>query len=116
NSDIYQPGVTRAITVEARLFINSYNPLGSQANILSLTKSPDVALGLTQSPGQTQPEVVGGVDFSAGGADLASALTPGQWHRLNLAINTSGYVVAVDGRQIVHRDSTDLANWAGSNP
>jgi len=117
NSDIYQPGVTRAVTVEARLFINSYNPLGfGQANILSLTKSSDVALSLTQNPSQTQPEVFGGVDFSVGGADLASALTPGQWHRVNLAINTSGYVVAVDGQQIVHQDSTDLANWAGSDP
>jgi hypothetical protein len=117
NSDVYQPGATRAITVEARLFINSYNPLGlGQANILSMMKSWDVALSLTQNPWQSLPEVYGGVDLLIGGADLASALTVGQWHRVNIALNTSGYVVAVDNREIVRQSSWDLEKWAGSDP
>ena len=117
DSDVYQPGATRAITVEARLFINSYNPLGfGQANILSLMKNWDRALSLTQSPWQTLPEVYGGLDLLIGGADLASALSLGQWHRVNISLNTSGYVVTLDGREIIRQSSWDLANWAGSDP
>jgi hypothetical protein len=117
NLDVQHPGATRAITVEARLFINNYNPLGfGWANILSLMKNWDAALSLTQDPWQSLPEVYGGMDWLIGGPDLASALTLGEWHRVNLAINSSGYVVTIDGRQIVQRSSWDLENWASADP
>ena len=115
NSAIFQAGETRAITVEARLFINSYDPY-AQENILSLMKSWDVALSLINDPWQGSPEIYGGgANLIIGGADLSSVLTLGQWHRVNIAINTSGYVVTIDGREIIHQSSSDLLNWAGSD-
>jgi hypothetical protein len=117
NSALYIPNETQAISIEARLYINNYKPLGAGGvTLLSLIKAWNIQLTMSQDTWRTQPDIVGGSQIILPGATLSSTLTLGQWHLVNLTLNKAGYTVTIDGNQILQTTSSDLATWLGSGP
>ena len=115
NSALYTAGKTRAIAVEARLFVTSFKAytIGS-AMMLSLSKSWDNQMFLQQDKWKHYPDVKANGQLVLDGAMLTNALTLRQWHLLNLTLDENNYVVRVDGVEVGRKPAGTLANWNGN--
>ncbi|MDB6122112.1 MAG: glycosyl hydrolase family 9, partial [Pedosphaera sp.] len=114
-TDINDPNKTLGISVEAKVYINSFNTVGvGSAPMLVLGKAWNIQLALQQDKWKSQPEIMGGSQILVNATTTANALSLRQWHLVNITLDKTNYTVKVDGNQISKTNSTDLATWTGS--
>jgi hypothetical protein len=112
---VFNPTNTLAISIEAKMYLNNFNPLGlDNGNFLALTQSWNSQLNLVQDKWKAQPDVWGGANLIYDGTLLTNSLTLRQWHSVNLMLDQTGYSVSVDGSRVFQNTSPDLANWSGA--
>jgi hypothetical protein len=115
NAALFNPTNTLAISVEAKMYLNNFNPVGvGLGHFLSLTHSGNSQLDLAQDQWKPQPDFWGGENLIFDGALLTNSLTLRQWHSVNLMLDKTGYSLAVDGIRVFQNSSPDLANWGGT--
>ena len=103
---------TIEITFEARLFVQGFLAYGKDSYpLMRLYRNWNAFLELRQDKWARSAHARGGALTVASTAQLATALTPGQWHQVSLRLNSAGYRVLVDGQLIATVASTDLKNW-----
>lgn len=113
SGDIYTPGSTTKISVEAMMYVNDF--LGYNIENVDL-----LALGTQSDNWESTLELYyneyNGPTFRAGGdlvsgATITSAITPGVWHHVSMSVDASSYTMEVDGTNIFSQATTALANW-----
>jgi Glycosyl hydrolase family 9/Cellulase N-terminal ig-like domain len=115
NAHLIQTNLTKAISVEAKLYINSFNTTGiGTATMLSLQKAWNVQLLLQQDKWKPRPDLLGGTQIILDGTNFVSALSLQNWHVVNITLTNAGYIFSVDGKQIFQNSSADFKNWIGS--
>ncbi len=114
-ADVIDPNTTQAISVEAKVYISSYDAVGiANATVLSLSQGWQSQMAVLKDKWRAQPDVLGGTQIIVPGATLANYLTPRQWHVLNLMLDKTGYTVTIDGQQVFHNASADLSAWSAN--
>ncbi|MDB6124432.1 MAG: hypothetical protein JWQ71_3425, partial [Pedosphaera sp.] len=114
-SDINKSGQAISISVEAQIFINRYPGYTyNTATMLALVKGWNSQLILSADKWATSAAVIGGNQTIVPAATLSSSLSTGRWHQVSITLNTSSYIVKVDGNQVAQVASSDLANWSGT--
>jgi hypothetical protein len=114
-SDINRSGQAVSISIEAQIFINRYTGYGlNTATLLALVKGWNSQLLLSEDKWATTAQVIGGNQTMISAPNLSGLLTTGRWHQVNIALNTNGYTVKVDGNQVAQLASGDFANWFGT--
>jgi hypothetical protein len=115
NQDVFDPNHTHAVSIEARLYVNSFTPEGiDNASILALVRAWNTQLRLLQDKWSDAPDVEGGSQIILDGSILSQYMTLKEWHVVGLMLDTSNYVVTVDGNEILRQPSSDLGLWDGS--
>jgi Glycosyl hydrolase family 9/Cellulase N-terminal ig-like domain len=115
NTSLYNPTNTFAISLEAKLYINSFNSLGlGVAAMLTLNRSWHTQLNLSQDTWRPQPDLWGGTNIILSGITLTNTLTLHQWHQLNITLDPVGYTVTVDSNKVAQVASPDLTEWIGT--
>jgi hypothetical protein len=115
NSALRTTGKTKAISIEARMFVNAYKGYTvSSANILSLVRSWDHQMAVQQDKWKPAPDVKCNGAIILDSSALTNALTSRQWHLLSLVLDENAYVVRVDGVEVGRKYTSELGNWGGS--
>ena len=103
---------TIEIAFDARIFVQGFLAYGKDSfPLMRLYRNWNAFLELRQDKWGRSAYARGGALTVASTAQLATALTPGQWHQVSLRLNSAGYRVLVDGQLIATAASTDLKNW-----
>nr|AIA18971.1 Concanavalin A-like lectin/glucanases superfamily [uncultured bacterium] len=109
--DLTKLGPASEISIEAMFYLNTFKAYNrTNGNIVSLQEDWNSALQLLENIYEG-PMVRGGTEFSLKKDELAQAITPSEWHHINLSINSDGYSFRVDGKVIKSLRSAELANW-----
>jgi len=115
NAALYQAGQTRAISVEAMLYINKLTAYGrANANLMTLNRSWNTQIAWVQNMWITDPYIMGGANIIAGASAITNNFQFGQWQHLRLTLTATNYSVSVNGVVTTNVPSSDLATWAGS--
>jgi hypothetical protein len=114
NVELYKPGITESVTVEAMIYINSYKAYSRQSAILlNLNRRWDAQLMLNQDKWANSSQAKSGTQTIADAITLAQYLKQGCWQRISLVIDATGYAVKVNDREVTRMTSTDLTKFAG---
>jgi len=115
NAALYQPGQTKAISVEAMLYVNKLTAYGrGNANLMTLNRSWNTQIAWVENMWITDPYIMGGANIIADASAITNNFKFGQWQHLRLTLTTTNYSVSVNGIVTTNVPSSDLANWAGS--
>ncbi|HOW68899.1 MAG TPA: cadherin-like domain-containing protein, partial [Verrucomicrobiota bacterium] len=107
------PGKTKAIRLEARLYLNGYVGYGvGTYPLLRLQRAWNAQLLFRQDKWSTSASCLGGASTSIASASLLkTGLSLHEWHHLVIELNQEGYMLFVDGAIIATVASQDLRLW-----
>ncbi len=100
---------TTKIVVEAMIYVHA-RPTIATAPFLSLVGNWNASLELVNNR-YIGFVFRGGTNLNFSTATVQEAFTLNQWHHVHMEINSSGYLVMVDGVTLTQVPSNELKNW-----